>query len=145
MAEWRGYIGLENIALTNGQKSQLVTHLQGLGLNNNDPQPNRRNHWRIRLDNDAAIFEAAFDDATISIAAVKARLGIIFSIDPAQISHSVATPSFGGFTTQVIIFTYQAVQRLRIAAFGTMSGTWTQSNAEVRGYLAANAAAWGDA
>lgn len=144
MAEARIYIGLENIALTNPQRLALVTHLQSLGLNNLDPQPARRNHWRIRPDNDAMITEAAFDDATISIAAIKARLGIIFSVDPAQISHNILTPSFGGFTTQVITFTYLAVQRLRIAAFGTMAGTWVQSNAEARGYLAANAAIWGE-
>lgn len=144
MTEWRGYIGLENIALTNAQRNQLVTHLQSLGIANSDPNPSRRNHWRIRPDNNAAIFEAAFDDGTISIAAVRNRLGIIFGVDPALITHSVASPSFGGNTTQVITFTYQAAQRLRIAVFGTLSGTWAQSNAEVKGYLAANAEAWGE-
>lgn len=145
MAETRLYLGIENLTLTNAQRNQLVAHLQGLGLDNNGPLPNRRNHWRIRPDNQAAIFEAAFDDGTISIAAVKTRLGIIFNIDPAQISHSVATPSYSaGNSTTVVTFIYQAVSRLRIAAFGTLSGTWQQSNAEVRGYLAANIATWGD-
>lgn len=144
MAEARVYLGMENIALTNPQKQQLITHLQGLGLFNSDPNPSRRNHWRIRPDNEAAIFEAVFDDDTISIQAVKNRLGIIFGVDPAQISHSIASPSFGGFTTHVVTFTYLAVQRLRTAAFGTLSGTWAQSNAEVRGYLLANAAVWGE-
>lgn len=144
MAEVRIYIGLENIALTNGQRNQLVAHLQSLGLDNNGPSPARRNHWRIRPDNDAMIMEAAFDDATVSIAAVKTRLGLIFSVDPAQISHSIVSPAFGGFSTTVITFTYLATQRLRIAVFGTMGGTWQQSNAEVRGYLLTNAAVWGD-
>lgn len=145
MAEVRLYLGIENIALTNPQRQQLITHLQSLGLQNNSPFPHLRNHGRIRPDEDAAFFEAAFDDGTISIQAVKNRLGIIFSIDPAQISHNVNTVSYStGNNTTVVTFTYQAQARLRTAAFGTLSGTWAQSNAEVRGYLAANAEAWGE-
>lgn len=134
------YFGIENLNLTNGQRTTLVTGLQAIGNNNSDPQPCKRNHWRIRTDNDAAIFEADFDPDTITIAAIKQRLATIFSVSTSNISHSTQQTAYG----LVVTMTYQAVNRIRFILFGYDDDfpTWTVSKDAVLAYLAANQVAW---
>lgn len=144
MANIKCYFGIENLNLTNGQRNTLVAELQSLGENNNGFAPNERNHWRIRLDNNAAIFEALFNENHLTIAAIKSRLATIFGVAVGTISHSTSQVSYG----LVVTFTHSAQQKMRLVAFGhngSAWGTWAESNAAVRAYLTANAAAWGDA
>ena len=58
MADWYGYFYVEALSLTAQQKATLVNALKALGERNQDEHPNERNHWRIRQDNNAVIFEA---------------------------------------------------------------------------------------
>lgn len=141
MADWHGYIGIENLGLNASQKQTLISGLAALGPGQSN-RPAWLNHRRLRLDNDAAIFEALFDDTTLTIAAIKQRLATIFSVTVASISHTVTSVSFAGGTTDVVVFTHSAVQRLRMARFGGDGSTRAQSLTEVLGYLAANRAAW---
>lgn len=136
------YIGIENLALTVTQRNTLVARLQSLGALNTSAQPAERNHWRIRTDNQAAIFEAAFDENTITIAAVKQYLATIFNVDVSTITHSSQMVSYGLLITLI----RSATNQIRLVLFGYDGGipTWQQSGAAVRAYLAANAAAWGD-
>ena len=141
------YLGMLNVALTSTQKVQLVSVLNTLGPSS-DPQPCHLNHRRIRLDNDAIIYEALFDADTISITSVKNYLAAIFGVPAANVTSSVAYQTFSTIPTAVVTFTYNSTARLRIAFFGKGSGdwpTWQQSREETRAYLASNAAAWGDA
>lgn len=143
MAQITVYFGIENINLTNGQRNTLVSGLQSLGANSSE-YPNRRNHWRIRLDNQAIIFEAEFDEDNLTINAIKQRLATIFSVNVATISHSITTPSIG----TVITFTHSATNYFRMVCFGMTGGVWPNwvvSNAAAQAYLITNAAAWGDA
>lgn len=137
----RLYFGIENLNLTAGQKNTLISGLQGLGDNAAD-NPSHRNHWRVRLDNDAIIFEANFDENLLTIAAIKSRLATIFSVAVGTISHSTSDNAYG----KVITFTHSAQQKLRMIAFGMSAGgawgTWDSSNAAARAYLAVNSAAW---
>lgn len=134
------YFGIENIALTNTQRNQLVAAIQALGADNNSVQPAQRNHWRIRTDSNAAIFEALFDEDTITIASIKQFLATIFSIDVTLILHSTQQTVYGLLVT----FNYLAVGRVRMISFGYDGGwsTWQESNAAARQYLADNAEAW---
>jgi len=135
------YIGIENLNLNVTQRTTLINGLKQLGDNLN-PQPCHRNHWRIRLDNQAVIFEALFEDDTISIQAVKNWLANIFGVAVGTISHSVNNQSFAGGSTPVVTFTRTGTNYLRLAQFGGVGATWEQSRQEVLGYLALNRAAW---
>lgn len=144
MATKRYYFGIENMNLNTGQKNTLVAALQALGIDNNAPQPSDRNHWRVRLDGNAVIFCAAFDDSTITVDAFAQFLATIFSISVGSITTATTTPTFNTIPSTVVVYSYSSTQYLRVALFGGLSATRDQSNAEVLGYLYANAAAWGE-
>jgi len=138
------YFGMLNVALTDPQKQQLVAALNGLGPDS-DPQPCHLNHRRIRPDNNAIIYEALFDQASISIDSVKTYLANIFGIAPTSVSHSVAFQTFSTIPTAVVTFTYNSIVRLRVAFFGKGNGawpTWEQSRTETIAYIKANTVAW---
>jgi hypothetical protein len=138
------YFGMESLNLTAGQRNTLVTELQSLGNDNNSPFPNLRNHSRVRPDNLAVIFEADFDESTITIAAIKQRLATIFNVAVGTITHSVIDVSYG----KVITMIQGGQNRIRMVCFGMSAGGvwpgWSASNAAARAYLSANAAAWGN-
>jgi len=141
------YFAVENLALNGGQKNALLEFLNGLGPND-DPSPARCNHWRTRLDNDARIYEAAFEQATIGVGAFKARLALIFGVDAADISHGVVMVTFAERQTAVATYSYGGTDYLRVGIFGYTGGTaWpscAESRAEARAYISDHAAAWGD-
>jgi hypothetical protein len=139
----RLYIGLENIALTGSQKQTLIAALAALGPAS-DPQPSHLNHRRVRLDGDAVIFEAAFGDNDLTVAALRQYVANVFGVPVAQVTSSTANQTFAVLPTPIVTLSYQATQRLRVALFGGTSATWAQSRTEVAAYLAANAATWGD-
>lgn len=143
MAAVHIYFGIENLNLTNAQRAELVSALHALGAANDSIQPAERNHWRIRPDNDAVIFEALFDESAISIDAVKAYLGTIFSVDPATIDNANQQTQVG----RMVTFSRAATDYLRMIAFGYDGGwpSWKDSGDAARQYLAANAVEWGEA
>ena len=143
MAENHCYFGIENINLNATQKAQLVAALKTLGLATH-PRPCMLNHSRVRLDGDAAIFEALFDETKITIQAFKNFLGTIFGVSPSLISNTNTTQHFGGHSTLVVTFTYNAVNYLRVALFGYTGGwpSYVFSHDEVLGYLKLNQMAW---
>ena len=135
---WHGYFGIENLALNDEQRGLLVQALRALGPDT-DPQPARLCHWRTRLDGQAAIFEALFNEDNITIAAFKQRLGTIFDVDPDSITHAVVYPTFDSLSTATVTFRRDAIDYLRVAFFGyngTDWPTWAQSGDECRAYLA---------
>ena len=142
MADWRGYFCFENIALTGPQKQTLVDGLRQLGPGIH-PQPAYICHWRTRLDNDAAIFEALFNSDHLTIQAFKNRLAAIFSVPAANITHSASTASYSpGNLSNVVVFSYNSIDRLMVILFGSNTGTYDQSHDEVLGYLFLNMADW---
>lgn len=144
---WRGYFGIENIALNDSQRAELIAALRQLG-----PQSRRRVaqpaylcHWRTRLDGDAAIFEALFDEENLTVQAFKNRLGAIFDVDPDTIDHSTTVAHFAYGDTPVVTFGRSGTDYLRMALFGGVEAGWVKSRAECLGYLAANIEEWEDA
>jgi hypothetical protein len=138
------YAGMENIALTGPQKATLVAALAALGPSS-DPQPSHLNHRRVRLDGDAVIFEAAFGDDDLTVTSLRQYVANVFGVPVAQVTASTTNQTFASIPSPIVTLTYQAVARLRVALFGGTGATWPESAIEVRAYLAANAAAWGDA
>ncbi len=141
------YFGIENINLNAAQRAALVAVLNVLGPLNN-AQPCENNHRRVRLDGDAAIYESLWNEDTITIPTFKDRLGVIFSIDPATITHAVTLVTFAVRPSAVVTFARNSTNYLRVSFFGYAGNgnwpTWEESRVEVVQYLADHAAAWGD-
>lgn len=135
------YFGIEASNMTGGQKNTIVTGLQGLG-DNVSIYPNFRNHWRVRNDDNAMIFEARFDDTNLTILAMRTRLASSFSVSLASITTSTQDTVYG----KVIDFSYLGVLRMRMIAFGMNAagawGTWAVSGAAARAYVATNSVDW---
>lgn len=105
-----------------------------------DPQPARVNHWRIRTDGLAVIYEAWFEDAEITARAFAGYVAGVFGVDPALVTDTTASSQYG----PVVTLRYGGLDRLRGIMFGGVGTTWQQSRDQCAAYLAANAAAWGD-
>ena len=102
-------------------------------------------HWRVRLDNDAVIFRARFQDGALTVANLRQFLATTFGVPVAQVSAATTQQTFAVRPSPIVTMSYQATPRLRVALFGGTTATTAESNSEVLAYLAANAAAWGDA
>jgi hypothetical protein len=131
------YIGVEVVTMTGAMKNTLVEHLRSLGPKGDD-RPSRINHWRIRPDGNAAIFEAEFDAETITAKALSDMLAKWYNVAPATLSTSMAQTPYGPYATVKT----GATTRLRIIAFGGVDADWGTSRAAVMEYLAANRDAW---
>ena len=141
MPAWFGYFGIENLALDDTQRAQLVDALRALGPSFHG-QPACLNHWRTRPDGDAALFEALFDTDHLTVDAFKTRLAAIFGIDPATIDHTATSQVFHSLSTPIVTFSRAGTDYLRLALFGGLSATWMQSGDECRAYLALYADQW---
>jgi hypothetical protein len=145
MALWYGYMGAENLALNEAQKDAFVERLRGLGQRNNGA--NRfKMQLRPRLDNQAAIFEAVFEDSQLTPASIKQFLGSVFGVNPNTITNTNGVANFGNGTTIFSTFARGGTDYIRIAAFGKIAGTeeeqWLASWTECRIYLQLNSLAW---
>jgi hypothetical protein len=141
---WHGYFAIENLNLNASQRQTLVQALRALGPAADD-QPAHLCHWRTRLDNEAAIFEALFNEDNVTVQAFKNRLGAIFGVDPGSIDHATQRVTFAARQTAVVTFSRSGTDYVRVAFFGYGGGswpTWEQSRVECVAYLAANAAEW---
>jgi hypothetical protein len=141
MANRHFYLGIENINLNASQRQTLIAELKALGPAS-DLQPARLNHWRTRLDGEATIFEALFNEDNLTVTRFKQRLGNIFSIDPATINHSNNLQDYAGYGTPVVTFSHDGTDYLRFALFGGVGAAWMESGDECRGYLKANYGEW---
>lgn len=138
---WHGYFGIENLNLNPSQRDTLVSALRALGPAT-DPQPARLCHWRTRLDGQAAIFEALFDEDVLTVATWKNRLATIFGVYPSTIDHATVTQHFAGGSTPVVTFSRGGTDYLRVALFGGVGAAWHESGDECRAYIAANSGDW---
>lgn len=138
--QW-SYFGIENIALTAGQRATLIAALQAIGPAS-DSQPSHIHHWRVRLDNDAVIFEAAYDSSELTVAAFKQYLATTFGVAVGQITSAASSATFDTLPSTVLTFSYQATARMRAVLFGGVSASHAESRDEAAAYLASNSAAW---
>lgn len=138
---WRGYFVIEDLGLSVLQRQTLVDALRASGPVEH-PQPAYLNHWRTRLDEQAAIFEADFSENALTVDAFKMRLGAIFDTDPANIDHRAQLVTFVVRPTSVVTFSRSGTDYLRMALFGGSGATWEESHVEVLAYLMANQEEW---
>lgn len=144
MAEWFGFWGIEDLGLTDGQRATLIAGIRAMGLRDSDGQPAWRMHDRVRPDGLAMIAAGTFEDDQLTVAALKQRMATLFGVNVSTITSTTSTQSYAGGTTTVVTLKYNTVNKLRVALFGGVGADWEQSRAETCGYLAANAADWGD-
>lgn len=137
--EWDGYFYVEDLGLTQQQRLTLVNELKAWGLKNQDLHPNLRNHWHIRKDNKAVIFEAVFDADNMTELWFSNELAEIFSVPVGNITVSTTNTEYGPVST----FKYNNVDRLRMGIFGGLSADWLLSLTAALHFLADNQAAWG--
>ena len=133
----RQYYGVEAINLSAQQRQTLVHGLKQLGRSDDHAQPAWRNHWRIRLDNLAVIFEGDFADESWTVESIKNRLANLFNVDADSIDAQVQQTAYGPLAT----FT-RGPATVRLVAFGGLLATWQESRAAALAYLAANREAW---
>jgi hypothetical protein len=100
---------------------------------------------RVRLDNQAIIWRAVYDENQLTPTALRNRLATIFGVAANTITSTVTTPTLGGQVTQVVTFTRGGTDYLRCVLFGKANGGWPtiqQSANAARSYVIANAAQW---
>jgi hypothetical protein len=134
------YFYIENLAMTPAQVNTLVTQLKALGQRNDDGIPRFRNHWRIRPDNKAAIFEGVFDSSDLTALKARNRLAAIFSVTQVSVIYATGSTTYGPLVT----FTYNDTDQLRLGVFAGVAAAYSNSQAAVRQFLSDNAAAWGE-
>ena len=131
------YIGVEVLSMTAGQRQTLIDALRAL-LPERDEQPAWRVHLRLRLDNQAAIVEARWQDGDVTDAKIISYLANAFGVAPGTVTSAVSSNAFG----RVLTLTQSAVQRVRFLLFGGVGATWEQSRQAALAYLAVNSAQW---
>lgn len=129
--EWRGYFYIEDLGLTDAQRSTLIDVLKAWGLRNLSIYPNERNHWAVRPDGLAVIFEAVFDADNLTVLWFRTKLAEIFNVPLTSITASTTTTIYGPVAT----FKYLTVNKLRMGIFGGLTATWEESHAAALLYL----------
>ena len=142
MANWHGYMAVEDLNLNNDQAVLLWQTIKSKGEANESQYPQYRNHWRLSLDNTKGIFEALFNADNMTVEWFKIQLGSIFGVDPATIDDSVNDVQIVDRNTPIATFSRNGTDYVRFAAFGGVNATRQESRVEVLGYLAANSAEW---
>lgn len=125
------YFFIEDLGLTAAQRNTLVNQLKALGQRNLDLQPKNRNHWAIRSDNKAIIFEAWWDDAILTAVAIRNRLASIFGVSNTSITYATTNTVYGPY----VDYSYQSTPRLRFGVFGGVAATYEQSHDAASAYL----------
>jgi hypothetical protein len=131
------YLGIEILSMTAPQRQTLIDALRAL-LPERDEQPAWRVHLRVRLDSQAAIVEARWQDVDITDASIRRYLAQAFGVAEGTVTSAATTNAYG----RVLTLTYSAVQRVRFILFGGVGATWEQSRQAVLAYLAANGVQW---
>jgi hypothetical protein len=138
MADVELYFYAENVNLTAPQQETIVNAIKTWGKRDLDPNPRHRNHWRIRLDNKAVIFEAWVNDDNLTVLSLRTRLANMFGVALAQVTGSVTTNTYG----QLVSITYASQVRLRVGVFGGVAADYYTSQAKVKQFLIDNKATW---
>jgi hypothetical protein len=143
MGNWHGYFGIEALSMTGAQKTTLLTALRALGPARSETDwPPYLMQFRARLDNNAALFEARFNDANLTVAALKQFLADAFGVPVANITNVNTSATFAVRPSPLVTLRYTGTDRLRVVLFAGVGAAWAESREECAAYLAANRAAW---
>jgi hypothetical protein len=139
VTEWIGYFYIEDLGLTDTQRQTLIDVLKAWGLRNDSPYPNLRNHWAVRPDGLAMIFEGALDAEKLTVLWFRTKLSEIFSVALDTITATTTSTVYGPVAT----FKYLSVNKLRMGIFGGLTATWYESWLAATQFLADNQDTWG--
>ena len=139
VTEWVGYFYIEDLGLTDNQRQTIIDVLKAWGLRNDSIYPNLRNHWAVRPDGLAVIFEAAFDSENLTVLWFRTKLADIFGVSIDTITATTTNTIYGPVAT----FKYLTVNKLRMGIFGGLTATWAESHAAALLFLADNQDTWG--
>lgn len=131
MATFTGYFYIEDLGLTTDQRQTIIDTLKAWGVMNDCPYPNLRNHWAVRPDGLAMIFEAAFDDTKLTATWMQSYLATLFGVKVDKITYTTASTIYGPAVT----YKYLTVNKLRLGIFGGVYATWAVSHEAVLLYL----------
>lgn len=137
---WRGYWVCERSTLGVNNRDALLALFDAMGTHDS-PFLMNNNHYRIRLDGDAKLYESNFDPAEVSITQFKQLLAGEFGVPVEDIDNVTTQDDYAGFGTTVWTFSYNSIDRCVMCRFGG-GGTWAESNAECLGYLKLYQAEW---
>lgn len=137
MADWHGYIGVEDVALTAQQRADVIAAFRELGPVISS-QPAHLNHWRTSLDGSKVIFEALFNVDNLTVNRVKQFIADATGADPATIDDDTQQTAYGPGVT----FSANSSDRMRFLVFGGLFVTWETSRLKVIEYLKNNIAEW---
>jgi hypothetical protein len=121
--EWQGYFYIENLGMNAQQKQTLIDAMKAWGLHNDTSNPRDRNHWRVRLDNEAVIFEAVFEADQLTVSNLRTHLAGVFGVNENLISFTTSQNQYG----ELVVFKYNNVDRLRVGVFGGRSAGYLES------------------
>jgi len=137
------YLGAENIALTVAQKDAFRATLSQIGPPTH-PSTAELMHWRGRLDGNATIMRAQFQDADITTAGLKQLLATALGVSVATITATTSSQTFGTVPSTIVLMSIGGVNQMRFILFAGGRAPIQVSNNEVLAYLKINGAAWGD-
>jgi len=137
MANRHFYFSFENLALVESDWIDLVERFRQRGSANNGDNPAERNHQRERLDGQAIIYEALFNENAVNANAVRGILTSITGVTPKRISYDTVAGD-----NLVTTYTLDGVDSLIQSVFGINGATWQESRVEVISYLAENSEEW---
>jgi hypothetical protein len=119
---WHGYIGFEFLNVTDAQKQAIANALHALGPQHDIPC--HLNHFVWDESGTRVIFEALFDEDTITLTKVKHYLANAVGINPDIVSDNVTSTAFGLLVTLVV----GGINRLRFCVFGGINSDYTTSH-----------------
>lgn len=139
MANWHGYLAIEDIDLTAPQRAAIMAAFRALGPDS-DPQPSKMLSDRVALNGDTAIFRANFKEENLTVEKVKQFLANAVGTDPGNIDDATQQTAYGPLVT----YSVAAANKIRFLIFDNVGSTWNDSRLQVLAYLKANAIAWGE-
>ena len=132
------YFYVSDLGLTTAQRNTLLGQLRTLQLDPNSPQPAKRNHWRVNLAGDSAIFEADLNIDHLTALAIKTRLVSIFGVAANTITYATTQTAYG----PTVLYKYNTANKLRLGIFGGPDASWGESQVQAKAYIKANIALW---
>jgi len=139
MADRHLYFYIENTGLTDDQRNTMVDWFKTFGQADNSPFPNLRLQTRIRLDNQAVIFEGLFKEDWLTVEFVTNKLADVFGVDPATITVVTSNNIYG---TRADFQRPAGTDRLTMGVFGGVNATWAESRLAAVAFLSAFSTQW---
>lgn len=140
MADWHGYIAIEDVNLTTEQRAAVIAAFNALGPVR-DPQPAHLLARRVSLDGSIALFEALFNEDSLTAGNVRAFLANAVGINPELIDYSVSYNARGA----LVVYSVASVTRMRFLQFARQAGympTWDESRDQADIYVINNIGEW---